>query len=106
MEPKKSCAQYLAKEHTLGLNAIFQNFLNRETTNYYDWSKILDKYLLNCHLNRDSIIIEHSLGAHFILKYIAEKEIKIKSIYRLCSFLNKIYKENKFNKIIYEFLQT
>ncbi len=91
---------------SLGLNVIFPDFPTGEDANYYDWSKILDKYLLDGTLNSDSIIIAHSLGAHFIPKYIAEKEIKIKAYISCAGFINKTHKENRFDKVMDDFLPT
>ena len=76
---KNSFGPYLVKKCTsLGLNVIFPDFPTGENANYHEWSKILDQYIFNETLSSDSIIIAHSLGAHFIPKYIAEKNVKIK----------------------------
>lgn len=55
--------------------------------------KILDYYLLDGSLNKDSIIIAHNLGAHFISKYIADREVKIKVFISCAGFLNKTHKK-------------
>ncbi len=104
---KNSFGPYLVKECTsLGLNVIFPNFSTGENANYHDWCKILDKYLLDGLLNDDSIIIAHSLGAHFIPKYIAEKNIKINTYISCAGFINKTHKENIFDKVMKDFLPT
>lgn len=104
---KNSFGPYLVDKCTsLGLNVIFPDFPTGDDANYYDWSKILDKYLLDGTLNNDSIIITHSLWAHFIPKYIAEKDIKIKVYISCTGFINKTHKENTFDKIIDDFLPT
>lgn len=104
---KKSFGPYLVDKCTsLGLNVIFPDFPTGESANYHDWSKILDKYLLDGTLNNDSIIVAHSLGAHFIPKYIAEKEVNIKVYISCAGFINKTHKENSFDKIMEDFLPT
>lgn len=104
---KDSFAPYLVKECTsLGLNVIFPEFPVGEKANYNDWSKILDKYLLNGMISSDSIVIAHSLGAHFIPKYIAEKDVRIKVYISCAGFINKTHKENTFDKIMNDFLPT
>ncbi len=104
---KKSFGQYLIKECSLlGLNVIFPNFPTGENANYNDWSKILDQYLLNGTLNKNSIVVAHSLGAHFIPKYIAERKVEIKVYISCAGFINKTHKENVFDKIMSDFLPT
>lgn len=104
---KKSFGPYLVDKCTsLGLNVIFPDFPTGEAANYNDWSKIIDQYLLDGTLNSNSIIIAHSLGAHFIPKYIAEKGIKIKLYISCAGFINKTHEENTFDKIMGDFLPT
>lgn len=104
---RKSFGQYLEKEcSSMGLNVVFPNFPTGDAANYHDWSKILDQYLLDGTLNEDSIIIAHSLGAHFIPKYIAEKKVKIKVYISCAGFINKTHEENVFDKIMDDFLPT
>lgn len=104
---KKSFGPYLVDRCTsLGLNVIFPDFPTGEAANYNDWSKIIDQYLLDGTLNSNSIIIAHSLGAHFIPKYIAEKGIKIKLYISCAGFINKTHEENTFDKIMGDFLPT
>ena len=104
---KNSFGPYLVKECTsLGLNVIFPDFPTGENANYHEWSKILDQYIFNETLSSDSIIIAHSLGAHFIPKYIAEKNVKIKVYISCAGFINKTHKENAFDKIMDEFIPT
>ena len=104
---KNSFGPYLVDKCTsLGLNVIFPDFPTGEDANYHDWSKILDNYLLDGTLNDNSIIIAHSLGAHFIPKYIAEKNVKIKVYISCAGFINKTHKENTFDKIMNDFLPT
>lgn len=104
---RKSFGEYLEKEcSSMNLNVIFPDFPTGEKANYYDWSKILDQYLLDGTLNENSIIIAHSLGAHFIPKYIAENKVKIKVYISCAGFINKTHKENTFDKIMDDFLPT
>lgn len=104
---KKSFGPYLVDKCTsLGLNVIFPDFPTGEAANYNDWSKIIDQYLLDGTLNSNSIIIAHSLGAHFIPKYIAEKGVKIKLYISCAGFINKTHEENTFDKIMGDFLPT
>ncbi len=104
---KNSFGPYLVKEcSSLGLNVIFPDFPTGKNANYNEWSKILDQYLSNGTLNSDSIIIAHSLGAHFIPKYIAERKAKIKLYISCAGFINKTHKENTFDKAMDDFLPT
>ncbi len=104
---KDSFGQYLIDEcSTLGVNVIFPQFPTGENANYSDWCRVLDKYLLEGLLNNDSIIVAHSLGAHFIPKYIAAKNIEINTFISCAGFINKTHKENAFDKIIDDFLPT
>lgn len=104
---KNSFGPYLVEKCTvLGLNVIFPDFPTGEDANYRDWSKIMDQYLLDGTLNSDSIIIAHSLGAHFIPKYIAEKGVKIETYISCAGFINKTHEENSFDEIMNDFLPT
>lgn len=66
----------------------------------------MNRYLIDGTLNQDTIIIAHSLGAHFIPKYIAEKGIQIKLYISCAGFLNKTHEKNNFDNIMSDFLPT
>lgn len=72
---------------------------------FYDyWKKELDKYLE--HINEDTIIIGHSSGCAFTIKYLLEKNIKINKLILVSGF-NDYYSDddndfhNTVNKTFY-----
>ena len=46
-----------------------------ENMSYSSWAKEFDKYKMN--INEDSVMIGHSTGSIFIVKYLMENKLKI-----------------------------
>lgn len=75
-DTKESFGPYLVDKLTeIGINVIFPSFPIKEEATYEKWSEIMDQYLLNGYLNKETIIIAHSLGTHFIPKYLADNNL-------------------------------
>lgn len=64
----------------------------------------MDFYLSNGKLNSNSIVIAHSLGAHFIPKYLADKKVSIKLFISCAGFLNDHSGRKELKKTILDFL--
>lgn len=56
-------------------NVYMPQFPIRDKASYYSWSSILDNYI-EC-FNEDTIVICHSIGNPFIIRYLSEKKLKI-----------------------------
>lgn len=103
-DTKESFGPYLMeKGKQLGLNVIFPDFPTRKEAEYKKWCKIMDEYILNGQLNSDSIIVAHSLGTHFIPKYLADRNLQIKCFISCAGFLNDIVGRDDLNKIFDDF---
>lgn len=103
-DTKESFGPYLEREaRKKGFNVIFPDFPIRQEATYQKWSNIMDKYLENGLLNENSIIVAHSLGTHFIPKYIANKNIPIKAYISCAGFLNDFSGRDDLKKIVDDF---
>lgn len=87
------------------INYFFPKFPIRSEATYESWEKILNDYKEKNILNENSIIISHSLGTHFIPKYLARNNIKINTYISVAGFVN--YKGGEdLENIIKKFLPT
>lgn len=74
--------------------------------NYSSWKLVLDAYKNNNMINDETVLIGHSIGCAFIIKYILENNIKVSKIILVSGF-NNFYAEdpndlhNKVNKTFY-----
>lgn len=103
-DTKESFGPYLAqKGKELGLDVVFPDFPIRKEADYYKWSKIMNQYLLSGQLNSDSIIVAHSLGTHFIPKYLAEKNISIKLYISCAGFINDNSGRDDLQEVVNDF---
>lgn len=76
----------LCKENKI--DYYFPIFPIRNEATYESWEKILNTYKNNGILNKDSIVIAHSLGTHFIPKYLARNNVKIDTFISIAGFIN------------------
>ncbi len=95
-------------------NVIIPEFPPQEKCNYSNWSKILDKYTTE--FNEKAIVIAHSIGNEFIIKYCYKNKIKMKMYIALAGFakyfecegkdiLNLALKDFQVNKTEIEYLK-
>lgn len=63
---------------------IAPKFPIRQEATFEGWEEIFNK----CDINEDSIIIAHSLGTQFIIKYLAKNSIKISTYISVAGFIN------------------
>lgn len=67
-----------------GYKVIMPEFPPREGVIYDKWSKLLDIYKDN--FNQETIVVAHSIGNEFIVKYLTKNNIKIKGYVSLAGF--------------------
>lgn len=60
----------------LGYNVIVPEFEPREGVTYENWKKVLNNY--KKYINEESIIVAHSIGNEFVMKYFSENDLKAK----------------------------
>ena len=70
------------------INYYFPHFPIRSEATYESWEKVLDEYRDKGLLNSDSIVISHSLGTQFIIKYLAKNNINIDTYISVAGFVN------------------
>ena len=70
------------------IDYYFPNFPIRSEATYGAWEKVLNEYRDNGILNEDSIIIAHSLGTQFIIKYLARNNISIDTYISVAGFVD------------------
>lgn len=93
----------LCKENRI--NYYFPKFPIRNEATYERWEEILNDYKDKNILNENSIIISHSLGTHFIPKYIARNNVKIDTYISVAGFINYKGREDLEN-IVKKFFPT
>lgn len=77
--------EWLEKElKRIKYNVILPKFPPREGVIYEEWKKIFDTY--QQYINSDSIIVAHSIGNEFIIKYMNENDLNIKLYISLAGF--------------------
>lgn len=70
------------------INYYFPKFPIRNDATYENWENILNYYKENKILNSDSIIIAHSLGTQFIIKYLTKNNVKIDTYISVAGFVD------------------
>lgn len=88
----------------LGYSIIVPEFPAREGVVYESWKNILDKY--KQYITRDSILVAHSIGNEFTIKYLNENDLRIKLYISLAGFSKYFEWEDKedLNRACREFL--
>lgn len=103
-DTKESFGPYIeAEAKKLGINVIIPNFPIKTEAKYDKWSAIMNKYLTNKQLNVDSIIIAHSLGTHFVPKYLARNNIEIGLYISCAGFINDHSGREELKKVVDDF---
>ncbi len=54
--------------------------------NYFVWKQLLERF----EINKDSILVGHSCGGGFLLRYLSEKQIKIKRLVLVAPWLDPL----------------
>jgi len=88
----------------LGYNVIVPKFKPREGVIYKEWKKLFDEY--KNYIHEESIIVAHSIGNEFIIKYFNENDLRAKLYISLAGFSEYFEWENKedLNRACKEFL--
>lgn len=81
------------------------DFSVRSDAKYDKWEKILKQYYLDGKLNENSIVIAHSLGTQFMIKFIAKNNIKIDKYISVAGFIGFKGRED-LEKILESFQPT
>ena len=87
-------------------NIIIPKFPVAEGVIYENWKTIMDKY--KGYLEKNTIVVAHSIGNEFLIKYLNENNINIGLYISLAGFAEYFYTENKadLNRAVNEFLVT
>lgn len=72
----------------LGIECIIPTFPTPNYQRYSDWATLLDYYNRKGYLNNETIIIGHSCGAIFAVKYIIDRNIHIKGVITISGYNN------------------
>lgn len=81
-------------------------FPPQEGVVYNNWKEILNKY--KNYINKDTIVVGHSIGNEFIIKYLVDNNIDIKLYISLAGFAESFETEGRddLNRAVKEFLTT
>lgn len=82
---------------TMNIDITFIDFQKQEKCKYSEWEKIMKKYLKPNTIYEHTLIIARCVGCRFIIKYIADNNIKIKGLICIAtSFSNELLVEREF----------
>ena len=92
--------------NTLKYNVIIPEFPPKEGVIYEEWKKQFDEY--KKYINKESIVIAHSIGNEFIIKYFNENSLKVDLYISLAGFTEYFEHKEKedLNRACKEFLVT
>ena len=76
-----------------GYEVIMPSFPIQEGTIYEKWKEILDQYKGS--INSDSVVVCHSIGNEFIIKYLTEHHLGVDTYIGLAGFVEVFYNEGK-----------
>lgn len=93
--PYKNFIPWLKKELSKRRKmCIVPHFPSLEFQSYENWSRILSSYLDIGLIDSDTIFITHSLGAVFVIKFLLEKNIKIKKLITVAGFNQVVFSDD------------
>ena len=89
---------------TRGVEVILPSFPSGENTTYENWAKVLDEYTSS--ISDDSIVVCHSVGNEFIIKYLAKNHQEVNTYIGLAGFAEKFHVKGKdiLNSVVENFL--
>lgn len=89
-----------------GYSVIIPKFPPQDGVVYDIWKKTFEDYKND--INEETIVIAHSIGNEFLIKYLVENNINIKMYISLAGFADSFENEGKedLNRAIKEFLVT
>lgn len=82
-----------------GKDCIVPQFPIGDKQSYSSWSDVLDNFVSNGKINKDTIFIAHSIAPIFVIKYILEKKIKVSGLISISGFNNYIGPYDEYNKL-------
>jgi len=86
-----------------GYNVIMPNFPIRSEASYSKWSNVLNNFKYS--FNYESIVVAHSIGNPFFIKYLYENKLKINTYISVAGFcdLFKVPDREDLNKAFIDF---
>ncbi len=87
----------------IGYTVIMPNFPIRSDASYTKWSLILDKY--KEHFNSETIVVAHSIGNSFFIKYLSQNKLQISTYISVAGFcdLFKVPEREDLNNAFIDF---
>ena len=88
-KPFENWFPWLENELSLrNIRCIVPTFPTPEHQIYDDWKRLLDYYVARNLINSDTVVIGHSCGAIFLVKYLIEKKLHVKGIITVSGYNN------------------
>lgn len=92
--PYKNWIPWLYKRITKRKNkCIVPHFPSPIGQNFTTWSNILTQYKNSGYINENTVMITHSLGGIYVVKFLKENNIKIKKLITVAGFNRIKYEE-------------
>lgn len=81
-----------------GVSCLIPTFPTPEHQNYSAWSELLDYYVEKGFITNETIVIGHSCGSAFLVKYFNEHNIPIKALITVAGY-NHFYSNNHMDEL-------
>lgn len=111
---RESFGPYILEESKKrNLDCYFPQFPTREDATFENWTKVMDTYLKEGLLDKETIVIAHSMGTHFFVKYVGLRDCKVGTYISVAGmanlnsnieYLNEAVK--KFNPEVEDYMKT
>jgi predicted alpha/beta hydrolase family esterase len=106
MDPKYPTASnshwfpWLSKQLMIrGIHAVAIEMPNSYYPNYEIWKKELERF----ELDEDTILVGHSCGGGFLVRYLSENDVRVKKVVLSAPWLNMRGESELFDKSFFEF---
>ena len=95
-DTQKSIAPYLETEFkNLGITMYYPQFFNTETCSYEAFEKIANQLLNDGVINNETIVISHSIGNSFSIRFLFEHNLKPFAYISLAGYCDKFPLNNE-----------
>lgn len=85
----------------MNIDITFVDFPLQEKCKYSEWEKAMKEYLKPNTINEHTVIVSRCIGSRFIIKYVADNNIKVKGIISIAtSFSNELLVEKEYIKSV------
>jgi len=89
-----------------GIVCTIPTFPTPNYQNYDDWKMLLNYYYERGYINEESVLVGHSCGAAFIVKYLVDCNIRVKGIVTVSGYNNFCSGDDMMDGLNFSFYQS